>query len=394
MNIDMSYNFDEIIDRRNTNSIKYDFASERGVPEDVLPLWIADMDFKTPPEVTDALVKSSMHGIFGYTEVKNDYFCAVNNWFSSRFDFEIHRPWLVKTPGIVYAICMAIRAFTQIGDAVLIQKPVYYPFSKTVIDNGRRLVNNALIYKDGKYHIDFDDFEKKIVDNNVKLFVFCSPHNPVGRVWTKDELIRIGDICLKHDVIVVSDEIHCDFVYGGHKHHILASLSPEYLHNTITCTAPSKTFNLAGLQISNIFIANSNIRQKFKQEIVKTGYSQHNTMGLVACQSAYKHGRDWVDELNVYLAENLSFLRYYLSEKLPQIKLIEPEGTYLVWLDFSALSLSERELDVLLLHKAKLWLDNGRMFGEEGEGFVRINIACPREILKTALQRLQAALLD
>jgi Bifunctional PLP-dependent enzyme with beta-cystathionase and maltose regulon repressor activities len=389
----MKYNFDEIIERKNTNSLKYDFAAEHGIPEDSIPLWVADMDFKTPPEVTETLITSSKHGIFGYTEVKDDYFNAVKNWFLSGFDFEIKPQWLVKTPGVVYAVCMAIRAFTEIGDAVLIQKPVYYPFSESIIANKRKLVNNALVYKDGKYHIDFDDFEKKIVNNSVKLFILCSPHNPVGRVWTKDELIKLGDICLKHNVIVVSDEIHCDFVYKSYQHCVMASLKPEYLENTITCTAPSKTFNLAGLQISNIFIANKDIRRKFEQEIVKTGYSQHNTMGLVSCQTAYEYGREWVNQLNEYLAENLNCLRDFLSENLPQIKLVEPQGTYLVWLDFSSLGLSEKELDDLIIHKAKLWLDKGTMFGEEGKGFQRINIACPRTVLKKALQNLKSAMI-
>ncbi|MFP3154294.1 pyridoxal phosphate-dependent aminotransferase [Lachnospiraceae bacterium ZAX-1] len=387
----MNYNFDEIIERRHTNSLKYDFAAERGKPEGLLPLWVADMDFKTAPCVTQTLIESANHAIFGYTEVKGDYFHAVKNWFVSGFDFEIERKWLIKTPGIMYAICMAIRGFTKVGDSVLIQQPVYYPFMESVLSNDRNLVVNSLVYENGGYQIDFADFEQKIVENQVKLFALCSPHNPVGRVWTKDELQKMGNICMKHHVLVVSDEIHCDFIYNGYKHFIFSSLSQEFLENSIICTSPSKTFNLAGLQISNNFIASPTIRHKFKAEIVKTGYSQLNTMGLVACQSAYENGKDWFLALMKYLTENLAFTRDFVKEHLPQIKMIDPQGTYLIWLDFSALSLSMQELDDLMVKKAKLWIDHGTMFGPEGEGFIRINIACPRKLLQTALERIRDA---
>jgi len=385
----MTYNFDKIIDRKNTNSLKFDFAKEIGKPDDLLPLWVADMDFKTPAEVTEALIKTAKHSIFGYTDTKADYFSAVRNWFLKGFDFNPRPEWLVKTPGVVFAISMAIRALTDKGDAVLIQKPVYYPFSEVIIANERQLINNPLIYKEGKYFIDFEDFERKIVENKVRLFILCSPHNPVGRIWTKDELTEMGNICLKHHCLIVSDEIHCDFVYSGYKHYIFSTLAPEFLNNSIICTAPSKTFNLAGLQASNVFIANSDIRHQFKKEIHKTGYSQLNTMGLAACQSAYEYGEDWLRQLKEYLAENLTYLRELLAEKLPRVKLIEPEGTYLIWLDFTELGLSQKELDNLILHKAKLWLDSGTMFGTEGEGFQRINIACPKLTLQTALSQLE-----
>lgn len=390
----MHTHFDELIDRTNTNSLKYDFAVERGRPVDILPLWVADMDFKAPAAVLDALTTSSQHGIFGYSETKEDYFNTLYHWFNTYFDWPIKHSWLVKTPGIVYAICTAIRALTQKGDAVMIQQPVYYPFSESIIANERLLVNNALVYEEGKYSIDFKDFETKIIKHKVKLFILCSPHNPVGRVWTKEELIQLGDICLKHGVLVISDEIHADFVYNGHKHLIFASLKPEFLDITITCTAPSKTFNLAGLQISNIFIANEGIRREFEQEIVRTGYSQLNTMGLVACKAAYDHGGPWLEELKDYLEQNLAFVRTFLSEKLPQIKLVEPEGTYLIWLDCKALNLSDKELEDVIIHKAGLWLDSGSMFGIDGEGFQRINIACPKAVLEKALTQLEHALND
>lgn len=387
----MNYNFDEIIDRRNTNSLKYDFALERNKPRDVLPLWVADMDIKTPIEVREALIKSAEHGIFGYSDVKIEYFNTLNKWFKTNFDWETKQEWLVKAPGVVFAICTAIRALTEKGDAVLIQRPVYYPFSLSIVDNERKLVNNPLVYTDGKYEIDFADFEQKIIDNHVKLFILCSPHNPVGRVWTKEELTKIGDICLKHNVLIVADEIHEEFIYEGFKHHVFANLKPEFSDIAITCTAPSKTFNLAGLQVSNIFISNTEIRRKFKKEIVKTGYCELNAMGLIACQTAYAHGLDWLDQLKVYLAENLNFTRKFLAEKIPQIKLVEPQGTYLIWLDCSALNLDDKSLEDLIVNKAKLWLDAGTMFGSEGSGFQRINITCPRATLEKALQQLEAA---
>jgi cystathionine beta-lyase len=387
----MSYDFDELIDRRGTWSIKHDFAAERGKPEDLLPLWVADMDFKTPPAVTEALLKAVSHGIYGYSESKQEYFEAVSHWYRERFGWMVQREWLVKTPGVVYAIACAVRALTKEGDAVLIQQPVYYPFSETIRVNKRKLIDNPLVYENGAYRMDLEDFEAKIILHKVKLFILCSPHNPIGRVWTKEELLKLGDICVKHGVFVVSDEIHSDFTYPGYQHSVFADLKEEFLHRTITCTAPSKTFNLAGLQVSNIFIEDSSIRRRFREEITASGYSQLNTMGLIACRAAYEQGGPWLEELKTYLSGNLQLIREYLKEKLPQVKLIEPEGTYLVWLDFSDLGLGENELEKLIVGHAKLWLDAGTMFGEEGRGFQRMNIACPREIIKKALIQLENA---
>lgn len=387
----MKYNFDEIIDRKNTDSLKYDLAVKMGKPEEILPLWVADMDFKTPPCVTQALVDKSRHGIFGYSDTGNDYALILQNWFRRNFDWDVKPEWLVKTPGVVYAICTAIRALTGKGDAVLIQEPVYYPFSESILINERKLVVNELVYCNGEYWIDFEDFEKKIMANNIKLFILCSPHNPVGRVWKKEELVRLGDICREHGVVVVSDEIHADFTYPGYKHLVFADLKPEFNQMTITCTAPTKTFNLAGLQISNIFIADRNIRHRFKQEIAKSGYSQLNLMGIAACKAAYESGSEWLNELRAYLTENLNFVRDFLKKKLPQIKLVEPEGTYLIWLDCKGLGLNDKQLDDLIVHKAGLWLDAGPMFGAGGENFQRINIACPKAILEKALLQLEQA---
>lgn len=387
----MKYDFDTVIDRRGTNCLKYDFAKERGKQEGILPLWVADMDFQTAPEILERLEKTVRHGIFGYSEGKEGYFQAVQSWYRDRFGWEVQENWLVKTPGVVFAIAMAVQAFTKEGDAVLIQQPVYYPFSEAVTDNHRTLINSPLVQVDGHYEIDFQDFETKITEHQVKLFILCSPHNPVGRVWKEWELLRVGEICLRHGVLVVSDEIHSDFTYAGYQHHVFASLAPELAEITVTCTAPSKTFNLAGLQISNIFISNPDLRKKFRAAVAAAGYSQVNLMGLAACQAAYEEGGPWLEQLREYLAGNLDFVREYLGENLPQIRLTEPEGTYLIWLDFRALGLPESQLEELIVKKARLWLDSGAMFGPDGEGFERINIACPRSVLRQAMEQLKAA---
>ena len=385
------YDFDKIIDRHGTNCLKFDFAKERGKNGDELSLWVADMDFEVAKPITDALQAQVNHGIYGYTEVKSDYFDIVKNWFKDNFDWEIKKGSLVKTPGVVYAIAMAVKAFTKEGEAVIIQQPVYYPFSEMIIANNRKLVNSPLVLKDGRYEIDFEDFEKKIVENNVKLFILCSPHNPVGRVWSVEELKRIGDICIKHDVVIFSDEIHADFVYEPNKHHVFASLGESYAANSVIATAPSKSFNIAGLQVSNIFIENKKLRDAFRNEIVKSGYSQLNTMGLAAARAAYESGKEWLDEVRAYIKDNLIFFRDYLKENIGELSLIEPEGTYLVWVDFRKLGLSEKQREDLIVNKAKLWIDSGAMFGVDGEGFERFNIACPRSYLKKALDSLAKA---
>ena len=388
------YDFDKIIDRYGTNCLKFDFAKERGKNGDELSLWVADMDFEVAKPITDALQAQVNHGIYGYTEVKSDYFEIVKNWFKDNFDWEIKKGSLVKTPGVVYAIAMAVKAFTKEGEAVIIQQPVYYPFSEMIIANNRKLVNSPLVLKEGRYEIDFEDFEKKIVKNNVKLFILCSPHNPVGRVWSVEELKKIGDICIKHGVVIFSDEIHADFVYEPNKHHVFASLGESYAANSVIATAPSKSFNIAGLQVSNIFIENKKLRDAFRNEIVKSGYSQLNTMGLAAARAAYESGKEWLDEVRAYIKDNLIFFRDYLKENIGELSLIEPEGTYLVWVDFRKLGLSEKQREDLIVNKAKLWIDSGAMFGVDGEGFERFNIACTRSYLKMALDSLAKAIKD
>lgn len=388
----MVYDFDKVIERKNTSCVKYDAASKMGMPEDILPLWVADMDFQAPQGVIDRLKDAVEHGIFGYSEEPEGYFEALHSWYSRRFGWEINREWLIRTPGVVFAVSAAVRAFTDIGDSVLIQQPVYYPFKRAIENNGRKAVNCGLVLKDGRYEIDFEAFEKCAAREEVKLFVLCSPHNPIGRVWEEWELRKLGEICLKHQVKIVSDEIHSDFVYPGHRHHVLASLSDEFAAITMTCTAPSKTFNLAGLQTSNIFISNEEMRSAYQHVLEVQDCGELNRMGLLACQAAYETGEEWLEQLLVYLKGNLDYIRSFLAEKLPQIKVIEPEGTYLLWMDFSELNLNETELEELIVKKARLWLDGGTMFGEGGAGFQRVNIACPRSIIAEAMERLYQAI--
>ncbi|MDR3154428.1 MAG: pyridoxal phosphate-dependent aminotransferase [Deltaproteobacteria bacterium] len=386
----MPYDFDEIIQRRGTSCIKYDFAKERGMPEDVLPLWVADMDFRTPPEVADALRQAAEHGIFGYSESKDEYFAPLRDWFSRRLGWTPEKAWLKKTPGVVYAINAAVRAFTRRGEAVIIQSPVYYPFFSSVRANGRLLVDSPLVRRDGAYSIDFADFERKVKEFRPRLFLLCSPHNPVGRVWTADELDRLGGICLKHGTLILADEIHCDFVWGGRRHLVFGSWSDELAEQTVLATAPSKTFNLAGLMISNVFIRNRVLRQEFVREVDRSGISQLGVMGLVAGRAAYEHGEPWLEELKAYLERSLAFAKKFVSEKLPGARLTELEGTYLLWLDFRGLGLSHEEVNDRIVHKAKLWLDDGLIFGEAGRHFQRINMAAPLQILRTALERIEA----
>lgn len=384
--------FDTVTDRRNTKSLKYDFAVKRGMPEDILPLWVADMDFKISSYIQDAVTRQAEHGIYGYSESGEEYFEAVSGWMDRRHGWEVKPEWMIKTPGVVYALAMAVRAFTNVGDGVLVQQPVYYPFSGVILDNKRKVVNNALILDgDGRYRMDYEDFEEKIVSENVRLFLLCSPHNPIGRVWSRQELETIGDICLKHHVTVVSDEIHSDFVWQG-KHQVFADLKEEYRNMTVTCTAPSKTFNIAGLQASNIFIANAKLRHPFQKQIDASGYSQLNSAGLAACEAAYRYGEEWYQAVSEYIKNNIRFLQEYLLENIPDVTMRAPEGTYLAWLDFRKLGLSENELEELIVQKAGLWLDGGTMFGDDGKGFQRVNAACPRITLETALEKLKDAI--
>ena len=385
-------NFDEVINRKDTDCLKYDFALRRGLPEDVLPLWVADMDFKTSSYIEDALKKRVEHGIFGYSESRDRYFNALSSWMKRHHDWEIERPWLIKTPGVVFALAMAVKAFTEVGDAVLIQQPVYYPFSEVIEDNKRRIVSNDLILGDDeRYHIDFDDLESKIIENDIHLFLLCNPHNPSGRVFTRDELERIGNICLKYNVIVVSDEIHNDFDFYE-KHTVFANIKKEFRDISITCTSASKTFNLASMLISNILIPDQKIRRRFKAEVNAAGISQLSVLGLVATEAAYTYGDEWYFAMKEYVKANIEYVRDYVEKNLPGVKMVRGEGTYLVWLDFRGTGLDAEELDRRIIYEAKLWLDSGKIFGKTGEGFQRINVAAPRSVLEECLKRIREIL--
>lgn len=385
--------FDTLVPRKNTKSLKHDFSLKRGYPEDVLPLWVADMDFRTSSYVEDALLTLAHHNIYGYTnnQAGDGFFEAVAGWMRRHHGWNVHPEWHVKTPGVCFALAAAVRSLTKPGDGVIIQQPVYYPFARIVTENDRRLVVSELIHdNDGRYRMDYGDFEKKIIAGDVKLFLLCNPHNPVGRAWTKEELIRIGDICKRHGVYVFSDEIHEDFVWSGN-HEVFQEARLDFRSITITATSPSKTFNLAGLQQSNIFIPNPAIRSKFRHAIAATGYDEPNAAGLAAAQAAYEHGDEWYESARDYIRGNLEFLREFLGKRLPVAEVVETEATYLAWIDLRPCGLSSKEIDERVIKKAGLWLDSGELFGRSGEGFQRINVACPRSVLAEALERLADA---
>ncbi len=386
------FDFDRVIDRRGTNCAKFDAAEANGYSPDILPLWVADMDFQAPPCVLEALNKAVEHGIFGYPITSQDYYDAIIRWFDTRFDWKVRQEWLIQTPGVVFALSAAVRAASKPGDAVLVQPPVYYPFYNVIRQNDRKVVESPLVYENGRYSIDFADVEAKIVENGVKLFILCSPHNPVCRVWTVEELSRLGAICKAHGVTVISDEIHCDFAFPGHPHTPFVKACPDMADSTIICTAPSKSFNLAGLQTSNIFIPGEDLRAAFNREMDIVSYHGVNCLGAVACQAAYEQGAEWLDECKAYMRGNLDYVRAFLAEHLPQIKLVEPEGTYFAWLDCSGLGLSKEALDDLVIHKANLWLDSGAIFGECAAQFQRVVLACPRATVVKAMENLRKAI--
>lgn len=386
----MVYDFDKVIERRGTNSIKYD----RAHCDDslMIPMWVADMDFETLPEIQEALIKRAEHGIFGYATLTDEYIDAVVSWMKDRHQFNVSKDWIIATPGIVTALKIAVRAYTQEGDSVMIHKPVYHPFDKSVISNNRKVVECPLSYKDKEYSCDFELFEKTIQENDVKLFILCNPHNPVGKVWTKEELKTMGDICQKHNVIVVSDEIHMDFVYEGYTHTAFYEVDPSFKDFSIICSAPSKTFNLAALQTSNIIVADEGLRERFVEEKAKSGIENPNIFGLEACQAAYTYGHEWVDELVKYLEGNIQYIDAFLKNHLPNITLTKPESLYLLWLDMRSLNKDSDELEKFLLEDAHLWLNNGAIFGTGGEGFMRMNIACPRSTIEKAMLQLEKAI--
>ena len=384
----MKYDFDEIIPRRGTNSYKWDSAGDA----DVLPMWVADMDFRTAPPVVEALRKRVEHGIFGYVRVPDAYYAAVTNWFARRHDWQIEKEWIIYTTGVVPALSAVIKALTVPGDKEMVQTPVYNCFFSSIRNNGCGMITNPLIYRNGTYQINFADLEQKAADPNVKVLLLCNPHNPAGRVWTKQELTRIGDICIRNNVWVVADEIHCELVFPGHTYIPFASISQEFLMHSVTCTSPSKAFNLAGLQIANIISADTDIRTKIDKAINVNEVCDVNPFGVEALMAAYNDSEEWLEELKQYLFDNYNYLRAYFSEYLPEFPVSMLEGTYLVWVDCSVLNQSSDEIVKTLLEKEKLWVNEGSLYGEIGEGFIRINIACPRQQLIEGLNRLRRAL--
>ncbi|MBQ7324219.1 MAG: pyridoxal phosphate-dependent aminotransferase [Clostridia bacterium] len=384
------YNFDQIINRRGTDCVKYDNIISSGRPENTIPLFIADMDFAVAPEIVDALHKAVDRQIYGYPIRGKEYFEAIAGWFARRYDWVIQEEWLLTTPGVVHALNLAVRAYTEPGDRVLLLTPVYGPFGSAVKKNGRVLVDCPLVYGDGRYTVDFAAFEEAIVREGVKLFLLCSPHNPIGRVWTKDELTRMGEICLAHGVTVVADEIHSDFVYPGHKHINFAAISPEFAANSVTCTAPSKTFNLAGLWNSNILISSPELRAKFEAEMAHSDTPVPTIFAFEACKAAYNHGEAWLEELLCYLQGNMQLVRDYFADHLPEVKFAETEGTYLMWGDFSAYG-SPEELEKKFFDGG-IWMNRDADFNASPAGFYRINVATPRAVLQEAIERMKEIL--
>jgi len=387
----MKYDFNKIVDRSKYHSVKWDELETVFGAKDVLPMWVADMEFKSPKPVIEAIKKAAEHGIYGYTSRPDSYYQAIIDWIEKKHHWKVKKDWLAYSPGVVPGLSFIIRAFTQPGDKVIVQPPVYYPFFQAIECNGCHIVNNPLKVENNKYVMDFEDLEKKIDDPRIKILILCSPHNPVGRVWQKEELSRLGEICIKYNLMVVSDEIHADILFTGYKHTPFASISRGFAQNSITCTAPSKTFNLAGLQTSTIIIPNKKYYEIYNNMLNSLGLKENNYFGLVALEAAYRCGEEWLNQLLFYLNENLEFLIKYFKERIPKIKVIKPEGTYLVWLDCRQLGFNTKELNNLIIKKAKVALDDGYWFGKEGEGFMRINIACPRPFLKEGLERIERA---
>lgn len=386
----MQYDFDAVINRHNTNSVKWDIAEEVFGEKDILPMWIADMDFRAPEPVINALKKVAEHGVFGYSITPESYYEALIQWMKRRRNWDIQKEWIVFAPGVVPAINMAIKTFAQPGDQVIVQTPAYHLFFPAVRNNRCQVLDNPLRLKGGQYVMDFADLENKM-NPRAKIIILCSPHNPVGRVWRKEELKKLGELCIKNNIIVVSDEIHGDLVCDGYKHIPFASISEELANISIICTAASKTFNLPGLKVANIIIPNSELRNRFSDTVTSNGIHSPNIFGMVATEAAYRYGESWLVQLLNYLQENMTFLTKYIEEKIPKIKVIQPQGTFLVWLDFRDIGINPAEVKEFLRKEAKVGLSEGTSFGCE-EGFKRMNIGCPKATLEEALRRIEKAI--
>lgn len=379
----MTYDFDGIIPRRGSNSIKWDGAEDDGV----LPMWVADMDFRAVPAVTEALRRRVEHGIFGYTRVPDTYYNAVTGWFGRRHGWKIEKDWIIYTTGVVPALSAIIRAMTSPGDKVLIQGPVYNCFYSTVCNNGCETVSSSLIYGDRTYRMDFEDLERKASDPAVKLMLLCNPHNPAGRVWTREELTRLGRICLRHGITVISDEIHCELTCPGYTYTPFASICEDFQRHSVTCCSPSKSFNIAGLQIANIVCQDENLRKRIEASVRTNEISNVNPFGVDAAIAAYNEGEEWLLQLMQYIKGNYDYMVDFCREHLPDFPVTILEGTYLAWMDCSCLGMTSESLEKALLREAKLWINAGTMYGPEGEGFMRWNLACPRANVEEGLRR-------
>jgi cystathionine beta-lyase len=383
----MKYNFDECIERKGTASIKWDYLNEIFGSDDLISMWVADMDFQSPLPVVDAIVERAKHGVYGYTGQEEDFFQAVMNWMQDKHSVETKKDWYIPTPGVLAGISAAINTFTQPGDEIIVQTPVYYPFFNSIESNGRRLVKNPLKLEGTHYQMDLEDFEKKITKKTTML-ILSNPHNPVGRVWEEDTLKKLGEICKRNDIFIISDEIHSDLVFGDHQHHSFLNFE-DFQSHSMVFIAPSKTFNLAGLASASAIIPDEHVRRRFQNKIDAWHIGMLNLFGVIGFQTAYQYGQEWYEQMMAYVWENYKFMCDFVEKRIPVLKVFPLEGTYLVWVDFKGLNLSHEKINELCLKKAKLALDEGMMFGYEGSGFQRFNIACPRSILKEALEKLE-----
>jgi cystathionine beta-lyase len=386
----MKYDFDSIIDRRNTNSVKWDYMDRFFSVKGLLPMWVADMDFMSPPPVIEAVKKVAERGIFGYSGIPQSYCEAVTEWMQKRHSWSIKAEWIVFSPGVVPALNMLVRTFSQPGDQVIIQTPVYYPFFNVIKNNGREILDNPLHLEKEHYFMDLDDLEAKI-SPRTRMLILCSPHNPISRVWKEEELKQLGNLCAKRGILVVSDEIHGDIIYSGFKHKPFASISPEFADNSITCSGASKTCNLPGLHTSNIIISNPLLRKQFADTVHNCGFHSPNIFGTAATEAAYRYGEPWLTQLIEYLEGNIKFANKYISQMIPGLKIIQPQGTYLLWLDCRDCGISQEKLGSFIREEAKVGLEPGTIFGCKEDGFERMNIACPRSTLEKALDRIAAA---
>lgn len=386
----MKYNFDEVVDRKNNYSMKYDELKLKFGKDDLIPMWVADMDFRTAEPIINAISKRVEHGIYGYTSRPDSYYESSSEWLSKRHGWNVDSKLMIHCPGVVPALSLIVREYTKPGDKIIIQSPVYYPFYDVIKDNQRELVLNPLKFVDGKYVMDYSDLEDK-AKSGAKMIILCNPHNPVGRVWTKNELIKLGEICLRYGVRVVSDEIHSDLIYKNHKHVPFASISVDFLKNTITCIAPSKTFNLAGLQASILIMPNKEYRDKFDNILEVLDSKRNNCFSVVATEAAYRYGEEWLEQLLPYLEGNIDLINEYCRVNIPKIKPNKSEGTYFVWFDCKELGMSDEKLKDFMIDEAKIAFDFGFWFGIDGEGFIRMNIACPRTTIEKALNRMKTA---